>query len=431
MDDEASSTLRDTLTAFLTESHFQRLIRYLGLKSTDDKLLMNLWTLHSVPAAAYNSGQIYLEPDSPNPDDHLQKTTYYILQIPTPRTSPALTTYEGRPIRSEDDVVFSTDDPQTMPLPSAFLFGIHARFCNSLRQLRIQNQVKRGWPEKSTWNVALNIPRAILHKTSLSIRPVWLYFPKIVRLTAYQILLYLGFKLYGRPLAWVQRVPFGLYIKHGPGKFVPGGEGPALTLVEQHTNISAPRLFEVLTNADHTYLVMTRVPGIPLEAASPFMSYPERAQLGVELRSLVSQLRSIPNPNTASICSASGGPVFDYRFPGNPKTAGPFESEEDFNKHLITQERLRSSTHDQTHRIYFSHADLNPNNILVSGGKLSGVVDFGLAGFYPEYWEYTKAVYTHFGPDTYWLDILSDIFSGSYQEQLEAERKIWEVTPPW
>jgi aminoglycoside phosphotransferase (APT) family kinase protein len=206
--------------------------------------------------------------------------------------------------------------------------------------------------------------------------------------------------MYGRQLAWVQRVPFELYIKHGTGKFVPNGEGPALTLVEQHTNVPAPRLTEVLNNTDHTDLVMTRLAGVPLEAAVHFKSYPERTQLGADLRNFISQLRSIPNPNTTAICSANGGPVFDYHLPGCVKSAGLFQSEEDFSTYLVTQERLKSATHNLSHRIYFSHADLNPNNILISAGKLSGIVDFGYTWFYPEYWEYTKGVYVNSSPDS-------------------------------
>lgn len=50
----------------------------------------------------------------------------------------------------------------------------------------------------------------------------------------------------------VQRVLFGLYIKHGPRKLVPDGEAPALRVVEQHTDVPAPRLIEVLTSENYT-----------------------------------------------------------------------------------------------------------------------------------------------------------------------------------
>lgn len=254
-------------------------------------------------------------------------------------------------------------------------------------------------------------------------RHLWLYFPRWSRALTYRLLLKVGNKMYGRTLNWVQRVPFGLYIKHGPGKFVPSGEGPALGLVERYTNVAAPRLIDLLTTESETYLVMTRVPGTPLEEAIQSFSYAERSQLAADIRSYVSQFRQIPNPNSAAICSADGGPAFDYRL-GDP--AGPFHSEEAFNKHVIFRSSLRSAIHDHHHEIFFSHADFSPTNILVERGKLSGIVDFGCAGFYPEYWEYTKGIYGHFGLETAWLDTLSDAFSGLYKDELAAEKLLWE-----
>lgn len=354
-----------------------------------------------------------------------------MLRNTLPPPFPILTNDKGLLIYSDADVTLSTSSPQTMSLPSVFLFGVHARFCNSLRRLQVQDQILRGWPESSMRHNIFTVPRETVNRVPFSLRKVWLCFPKAIRTVAYRLLLYLGLKMYGRPLAWVQRVPFGLYIKHGPGKFVTDGEGPALDLVEKHTKVSAPRLIEVLNNSDHTYLVMTRLPGVPLDTAIHFMSYPERTQLAADLHNFICQLRSIPNPNTTAICSANGGPVFDYRLPGGVKSAGPFQSEEDFNTYIETAACLKTATHDLSHQIYFTHADLNMNNILISAGKLSGIVDFGCAGFYPEYWEYTKGVYVNFGPDSAWLDILSQSFSESYLEELKAERKLWEVTPPW
>lgn len=44
--------------------------------------------------------------------------------------------------------------------------------------------------------------------------------------------------------------------------------------------------------------------------------------------------------------------------------------------------------------VYFSHADLNLSNIMVSGLKgahyISGIIDWEQAGWYPEYWEHCK-----------------------------------------
>lgn len=83
------------------------------------------------------------------------------------------------------------------------------------------------------------------------------------------------------------------------------------------------------------------------------------------------------------------------------------------------------------HDIVFTHADLNMRNILVDeDGKLSGIVDWECAGWYPEYWEYTKA---HFGARyTFrWIaDVVDRVFSG-YRDELRADDKLSSMAPSW
>lgn len=43
------------------------------------------------------------------------------------------------------------------------------------------------------------------------------------------------------------------------------------------------------------------------------------------------------------------------------------------------------------HKINFTHNDLKPSNIVIRDGHISGIIDWGLAGWYPDYWEYNSA----------------------------------------
>lgn len=147
--------------------------------------------------------------------------------------------------------------------------------------------------------------------------------------------------MYKKDNYWTQRVPFGLYIKHGPMKpmrLISKEEAPALQLVERFTNIPAPRLVDYLEDGDYTYLVMTRLPGRILMQELYTMSYPKRTSLANDLRMCIQQLKKIPNTHEFAICDATGGPVFDYGLRG--RRGGPFHSEADFNNFVITQERL-------------------------------------------------------------------------------------------
>ena len=45
------------------------------------------------------------------------------------------------------------------------------------------------------------------------------------------------------------------------------------------------------------------------------------------------------------------------------------------------------------HAIVLTHGDMSPRNIIVQGTKVVALLDWEMAGYYPEYWEYTKALY--------------------------------------
>ncbi|KAI9848150.1 MAG: hypothetical protein M1837_000824 [Sclerophora amabilis] len=430
-------SLRELLIAFLSHNQFHYLNSLINPGPNNVDRLRNAWTLTQSAATAFRSGNIQLEPEwdvSEGSEDKFAASCRYQLIMVPPAPFPLLTTQGGVRLRSLQSIVTTTSDPDVLPLPSTFLFRVHARFCNSLRWLQIQEQMQHGWPARLTFPSAVQslfcrLPNGCIRY----LRRSWLSVPQSLRILSYRLLLNIGSRLYENSLAWIRRVPFGLYIKHGRGNLVPKGEASALTLVEQHTDISAPRLIDSITSDNHTYLVTTQVPGVSLGQVIHLMSYPERTQLAADIRTCISQFRQIPNTNDATICDAVGGPVFDYRIPRD--LAGPFNSETDFNDCLTERLELKAAvadTHERSHKIYFAHADLNLSNILVRTGTLSGLVDFGCAGFYPEYWEFTKAMYSEMGgPDTAWKDLVLQTFGSLYTDELTAEQKLWENCTPW
>lgn len=44
------------------------------------------------------------------------------------------------------------------------------------------------------------------------------------------------------------------------------------------------------------------------------------------------------------------------------------------------------------HEIVMTHNDLDPRNILVRGSTVVVLLDWELSGYYPDYWEYAKAM---------------------------------------
>jgi hypothetical protein len=64
---------------------------------------------------------------------------------------------------------------------------------------------------------------------------------------------------------------------------------------------------------------------------------------------------------------------------------------------LIEMHREEEGRHLKT---VFTHGDISVFNILVKGGKscgkVVGLIDFEMVGFYPEYWEYTTAMNSNY-----------------------------------
>ncbi|KAK0669245.1 hypothetical protein QBC41DRAFT_320196 [Cercophora samala] len=109
-----------------------------------------------------------------------------------------------------------------------------------------------------------------------------------------------------------------------------------------------------------------------------------------QLEQYMSQIRTIPNTANKSmaICNTHGGPIADMRLRGG-KPLGPFRDEADFSKLM----RYSDDPGRRRHAIVFTHADMNPRNILMDqfkrpdgsrGWMVTGIVDWEMAGFYPE-----------------------------------------------
>lgn len=215
-------------------------------------------------------------------------------------------------------------------------------------------------------------------------------------------------------------------------------EVKALQIVEQHTSIPAPLFIDTFEHQGKVMLVMTRVRGQQLQEVFHRLSYPERTQLSADLRSAIKQLREIPNTTPHRFANVLGGPLLDVRLPdSHDRARGPFDNESDFHDALIHKfisaetKQAVAHVHSQSYRSFFSHADLNFYNIIIERGKLSGIVDWECAGYYPEYWEFTKGIYIIEGAADR-EKIIRDAFPDEdYRDELEAEKVLWFAAPPW
>lgn len=203
-----------------------------------------------------------------------------------------------------------------------------------------------------------------------------------------------------------------------------------------HTPI--PEIHGVLQQSDgkRIFLFMSRLPGEPLDSKWKLLSTDQKISIKVQLGAIVADFRSIPAPPAEEVNAVLGG--------GNPRrckdtrrhvriATGPISNEIEFNKFLASNPTrseddgiaMIKSYLDADHKIVMTHGDLHPRNIMVTinprssdrdAGEASsqerldtitgtsnlsnsqvtvtGILDWEMCGWYPEYWEYVKALNT-------------------------------------
>lgn len=206
-----------------------------------------------------------------------------------------------------------------------------------------------------------------------------------------------GKKTYPDRIPGVQRLPFGMYLKRGYR--TRSEEGFATQFVGYSTNIPVPTVVDTLEFGKEVLIVLTEIPGESLIDLMYDMSEEQLVDIGKQLSGYLSQLRTLCPPDD-KICAFMGTPIRDLRISMGQYPFGPFPSISAFHDFLIkrgcleipdeqlqdTLQRINQS-HSRQHRITFTHGDMHPGNIIVGhGNKITGIIDWEGAGWFPEYW---------------------------------------------
>ncbi|KAJ3526572.1 hypothetical protein NM208_g11124 [Fusarium decemcellulare] len=334
----------------------------------------------------------------------------------------------------------------------ARLIGSHARFCRSIQLVNLARTIAPGLPGLfSEPTTITDSPRqqfpVRMRSSSLGLghtflRPMmllWRFFPSTVRIAAYELLRKLGNRFYGKDgHASAQRLPFGLYLKYNSDSDTLRNEYNALKVVEQKTSIPAPQALDIVCqntgDDDFSYLLTSRVPGTTLAICRDALSDQDYATVSAQLKDCISQIRDIPKPVNygMAICNTLGEACRDPRI-RDWAPIGPCPDEASFSQHL----RFSDEPSRRGHKIVFTHGDLNPRNIMVErirnsagagGWRLSGIIDWETAGYYPDYWDCTKSMFEGFRWPRRHNEMMKGVFSefGDYSEELAVERRAWE-----
>ncbi|TEY60794.1 hypothetical protein BOTCAL_0176g00160 [Botryotinia calthae] len=353
------------------------------------------------------------------------KDLYRILYNNIGGNVPAIYTYSQQ-VKWKCDLVDHSNSGIESPDP--YLLDIQSRFSKSLKWAEIDTKIKGHPSLRRSQNTNSS---SFIQSITTTFLVVWSKFPEFIRFETYRALRTVGSYLYGPTTRGVQRLPFGMYLKHGPEYLAKyhAGEFNALKIVRSRTSIPIPNPIDLLVSPTESFLVTSRIEGVPAGHAIDECSDEEVHQMAQDLRSYIAELHTIEQNKDSkyAIANATGGPCLDYRIDSEP--VGPFPTEKEFSESLQLG-ILPGLMHRTDHKIFFTHSDLNMRNILVKDGKISGIVDWENSGWYPEYWEYTKcrfSVKIH----KRWVKMTDETFENKYEEELAIDRQYWDYQSAW
>ncbi|ERT02519.1 hypothetical protein HMPREF1624_00818 [Sporothrix schenckii ATCC 58251] len=198
------------------------------------------------------------------------------------------------------------------------------------------------------------------------------------------------------------------------GDTVREAEANTMKFVSKHTSIPVPEVHNVYrdANSGHVCIVMEYVEGDRLDNVWEGLTTEDKDAILFQLRGYLTQLRQLKG---AFIGTVDGSGCNDQFFSMDDVEHGPYANEAAFNEALAKVWSAKDEDDPFTrllcrvqhavmhdHEIVLTHNDLDPRNILVRGATVVAILDWEFSGFFPEYWEYCKALWRP-GWDKAWI----------------------------
>lgn len=231
-------------------------------------------------------------------------------------------------------------------------------------------------------------------------------------------------------------------LKVRPKKFFHQSEANLMHYAATHA-VKAPRVlgvYDIETKPQARVMVSDRVPGRPLVELWQTATAVERASYKEQLREQIARMRECTQPfigrlddSGERICTQN---VFDTLC---MTELGPFNDDEEFEEWVLArairplrrpnpisrykwrkfvQRELRNSSG----RYVLTHCDLAPRNIMAQDGVITGIIDWGRSGFFPEYAEYAIAMELSPSIEEWWIPVLKEILQPCSKDRLKFTR---------
>ncbi|KAF8221028.1 kinase-like protein [Tricholoma matsutake] len=178
------------------------------------------------------------------------------------------------------------------------------------------------------------------------------------------------------------------------------------------------------------YFFMEECQGVPLNTVIEGMSPTELDHIADQLLTILDEMHSYTSTMLASV---TGGPYNNRTMPYPWHPTHAFSSVKeylDYYRGIFVEfcgpeyvDELFSCFPTEA-QVYLTHGDLLPHNILVDGSRITAIIDWETAGYYPEFWEYCR-MHDPGWMTPPWARVLARIFPGPRREkEIEAVYRI-------
>jgi aminoglycoside phosphotransferase len=229
------------------------------------------------------------------------------------------------------------------------------------------------------------------------------------------------------------------------GPMVQMGEAEALCLLRRRTSVPVPEVFNAYTIADIGFILMSKILGIPLEQCWKDLTRDGKSSIVRQLGGFIREWRQIEGPFFGSIDGGSCEDVlFQHPWDAKPRRYGPFLTRKEFNQGVV--EALRNSrpntqltkrdkplvekilvSGDQDETKVLTHGDLHQSNIIVNENVVTGIIDWGAAGYSISAREYFCLRWQAI--DLEWRDLISTILDvDEYEFWAEVNQSMVDYT---
>lgn len=189
------------------------------------------------------------------------------------------------------------------------------------------------------------------------------------------------------------------------GDRVKPSEAAAMVLVQQQTDVPIPSLInsEFDSKLEQGWLWMSIIPGRTLDLVWEKLNDATKRRLCSTIWTMIAKIREIKRPTKCKglfQCAADGSTTDDPLLKDLRKTPIPILHDNALRARIYERymfyagRRYAKELPDMLPRSsasVFTHADISPRNIMVDGNfRITGIIDWEAAGWYPDYWEYAN-----------------------------------------